>query len=233
MTDDTVRTPAVVRLLQMCDSLFPIGAFAHSDGLESAVAASLVTTVEDIGRWLQVGGLETFRRCDGPAVAGAWRAADQSDERALIVLDEDVTALRASAAGRHAGRAMGRRLLQTWRRLHGDARLERIEWLARSGALGPMLPVAFGAAAACGGIAIDDALAGYAYTRLAGIVSAAMRLVAIGQSDAHTLLADALERVPSIVDRLVVSNASPASFAPALDIAQMTQQYVHSRLFRS
>ena len=32
---------------------------------------------------------------------------------------------------------------------------------------------------------------------------------------------------------MMVRNTEPESFMPALDIAQMTQQYVHSRLFRS
>ena len=60
-----------------------------------------------------------------------------------------------------------------------------------------------------------------------------MRLVAIGQTDAHRLLSRALARVPAIVDDVLARQARPESFAPALDIAQMTQQYVHSRLFRS
>jgi urease accessory protein UreF len=60
-----------------------------------------------------------------------------------------------------------------------------------------------------------------------------MRLVAIGQTDAHRLLSRALEQVPSAIDGLIAVQAPPESFTPALDIAQMTQQYVHSRLFRS
>jgi urease accessory protein UreF len=32
---------------------------------------------------------------------------------------------------------------------------------------------------------------------------------------------------------VIARNGPIESFAPALDVAQMTQQYVHSRLFRS
>jgi urease accessory protein UreF len=60
-----------------------------------------------------------------------------------------------------------------------------------------------------------------------------MRLMPIGQTDAHALLARTLERVPAAVDLVVGRDARVESFAPAADIAAMTQQYLHSRLFRS
>ena len=61
-----------------------------------------------------------------------------------------------------------------------------------------------------------------------------MRLMPIGQHEAHALLADAARRgVPAVVERGHADAATVRVFAPALDIAAMSQQYVHSRLFRS
>ena len=159
---------------------------------------------------------------------------------------------------------MGLRLMNTWHVLHPDARLPRAVALARTGALGPTLPVAFAGACACtagvprGAVILTqdvaqdfspavardvaqgfspavarDAVEAFAYTRLAATVSSAMRLIAIGQNEAHLLLSRALERVPAVVDAMIARRAKPESFMPALDIAQMTHQYVHSRLFRS
>jgi len=122
---------------------------------------------------------------------------------------------------------MGKRLLTTWRALHPDARLSAIRDSTS-------LPIAFAAAAACAGVERRDAVESYAYTRLAATVSAAMRLVPLGQIEAHALLARALERVPHVVDRIAARGGGALeSFAPALDMAAMRQQYVHSRLFRS
>jgi len=39
--------------------------------------------------------------------------------------------------------------------------------------------------------------------------------------------------VPAVVDGIIERDGRLESFAPALDIAAMTQQYLHSRLFRS
>jgi urease accessory protein len=95
------------------------------------------------------------------------------------------------------------------------------------------LSVAFAAACACSDTDRRASLEAFAYTRLAATVSAAMRLMPIGQTEAHSVLARSLERVPSVADRIVARDGRLESFTPALDIALMSQQYLHSRLFRS
>ena len=97
----------------------------------------------------------------------------------------------------------------------------------------PAFAVAFATVCVSAGIEQRDALTGFAYARLAATVSAAMRVMALGQTEAHELLGRMLARVPSVIDAVIERNAPPESFAPALDVAQMSQPYVHSRLFRS
>ena len=224
---------ALLPLLHLCDSLFPIGGFAYSDGLESAISTRLVNGADDLRRWLEVCLDEAIGRCEGPAVLIAWLAFREENWELLIALDEELTAMRPSSATRIASRSMGLRLLRTWQSLHPDARLDHALALATARALGPTLPVAFAGACAGTGVEQRDAVEGFAYTRLAATISSAMRLMAIGQNEAHRLLSRALDRVPACVDAMLVRRAQPESFMPVVDIAQMTHPYVHSRLFRS
>jgi len=214
-------------LLHLCDSSFPIGAFAHSDGLETATAAGAVATANDLRAWLDVCLDETLGRMEGPAVWQAWPAFRDGDWETLVALDEELVALRPSSSARRSSRAMGRRLLTTWQALYPDPRLQQA--LEQ----GLALPIAFAGACGCSGVERRRAVEAFAYTRLAATVSAAMRLMPLGQTDAHALLARTLERVPATVDLIASRDARIESFAPAADIAAMTQQYVHSRLFRS
>jgi urease accessory protein UreF len=78
-----------------------------------------------------------------------------------------------------------------------------------------------------------EAVEGYVYTRLAASASAAMRLMPIGQLEAHRTLAARLARVPAAVDAIVAVRGRPGAFAPQMDIAVMSHPHVHSRLFRS
>jgi urease accessory protein len=223
--------PLVV-LLHLCDSLFPLGTFGYSDGLEAAASAGLIRTPGDLREWLDVCLEQSIGSADGPAVYQSWTAFNNRDWTTLCRLDAEGHALRPSAGARRASRATGWRLATTWQALYPDCRLEELLGHARSGALGPALPVAFGCACASAGVDACSTTAAFAYTRLAATISAAMRLLPIGQGDAHALLAGMVRRIPAAVED-IARRTTIDSFAPAMDIAVMAQPHLHSRLFRT
>ncbi len=220
----------LVALLHLSDSLFPIGAFGYSDGLEAAASAGLIRTPSDLRAWLDVCLDQSIGGADGLAVLQACVAFNHGDWSTLATLDSEIHALRPSSGARRASRAMGLRLATTWQTLHPDRGME--ELIARVGARGPTLAIAFGCACASVGIDHRDAAAAFAYTRLASTISAAMRVMPIGQTDAHAQLAGVLRRIPATIDAMA-GRTDPESFAPAMDIALMAQPYLQSRLFRT
>ena len=219
----------ILRLLHLCDSLFPIGAFGYSDGLE----ASGVADPDALRAWIDVCLDETIGHLDAPTVWRAWDMVRRADWDALASLDAESTALRPSAGIRRATRAMGLRLLTTWQTLYPHPGAADLLALARSTRIGPALPIAFAAASACADVDRRIAVEAFAYTRLASTVSAAMRLMPVGQTEAHLLLARALDRVPDVVGAAAARDRDPESFTPLVDIASMRHQYLHSRLFRT
>src|SRR5580765_8785604 len=79
----------LLSLLHLCDSLFPTGSFAHSDGLEAATAAGLIATVDDLHDWMTVCLEENLGRIEGPVV---WIASTARWDE-LMTLDEELNAL--------------------------------------------------------------------------------------------------------------------------------------------
>lgn len=217
-------------LLHLCDSLFPIGGFSHSDGLEAATTSGAVKTAADLRAWMDACLDETLAHCDGPAMSQAWHLFAECRWDDIGALDAEVHALRPSSTGRTAARAMGTRLVKTWHQMRPHPGLAI---MLEADEVSFTLPVAFGAVCAAAGIEARAALEGFVYTRLAATISTAMRLMAIGQHEAHALLAATLARAPEVVEAMMRSERAPSAFAPALDLAAMSQQYVHSRLFRS
>jgi urease accessory protein len=225
-------------LLHLCDSLFPLGGFAHSDGLETATADGRISTAGDLRQWIDACLDCSLARLDGPAVLLAVRAFKDGHLNDLDALDAEVHALRPASAARAASRAMGGRLLKTWLEIYPNAAME--EFLSSGGPgrsrISYTLPVAFGIICGAQGVDPASAVESFLYTRLAAIVSSAMRLMPIGQREAHMLLAAVLARVPKTVaaiQRSVDDGHGIGSFAPVLDLAAMSQQYLHSRLFLS
>ena len=220
---------ALVTLLHLCDSLFPVGAFAHSDGLEAAVAEGSVCSVPTLRAWMGVVLRETLAGCEAPAVREAFFAASSGNTAALARLDDELHAMRPARAGRDASRTTGTRLLRTALHIRPSNDLSAIHGHLPQATF----PVAFGVVCATSAIPLQQALESFMYTRLASVVSAAMRLMPLGQHDAHAVLAEVLADVPAAASEVAASSLAPHAFTPLVDIAAMGHQYMHSRLFRS
>ena len=87
-------TDQLVVLLHLCDSLFPIGSFAHSDGLEAATSGCDIQSAADLRGWMDVTLAEMLRRVEGPAVARAWNFVNEGQFDAVAALDNEAYALR-------------------------------------------------------------------------------------------------------------------------------------------
>lgn len=221
-------------LLHLCDTLFPTGGYAHSDGLEAAASDGRVVGGDDLEAWLTACLRESIGCCDGLAVMEVMTAFIDERWADVRMVDDELQALRPSSVARAASRSTGRRLLRTWSATYPTVAPRLVA--AAGPSLGATFPVAFGIACASIGVPSIEAVEAFAYTRLAAATSSAMRLLPVGQHEAHARLASVLSRVSATardVEERVRRGCRPGAFTPALDLAAMGQPYVHSRLFLS
>jgi len=219
-----------VHALQLTDSFFPVGAFAYSDGLETAAANGTIHDADSLKTWLDHFLVNVFVPCDGLALLKCAEAIRRGDLQKLYEIDDELTAIKPAAAVRNSSRSVGKRLLAAYSEISKDPDFAVFaETLPQCNA-----PVAYAVVMTHRGINSRDAVLAFGYSRLAGIVSAGLRLISIGQQQAQNLLAESLERLPDAADRIVHMETEPLrSFAPLTDISQMNHRYVYSRLFRS
>jgi len=220
----------LLQTLQLMDSFFPVGAFAYSDGLETAASETLVRDAESLREWMDHFVDFVFVPCEGLALVRSIRALRVADHDAVRKIDSELSAIRAASAVRAASTGVGKRLLAAYGSICGD---ENFASLCR------MLPHGNAATAYAlvffhRGIPEREAALAFGYNRLAGMVSVGLRLISIGQQQGQALLTRSIERLPSAVDRILEMRNEPLrSFGPVLDIQQMNHRYVYSRLFRS
>src|SRR6188474_899897 len=102
---------AFIHGLQLTDSFFPVGAFAYSDGLETAASTGAVhdaaSLTELIDHFLEA----VFIPCEGLALVKCMAALKSGDYELLRALDEELTGIRPSATVRAASTGVGKRLL--------------------------------------------------------------------------------------------------------------------------
>jgi urease accessory protein len=219
-----------IRALQVVDSFLPVGAFAYSDGLETAAAGGFVRDAVSVGEWMRHFLEGVFVPCEGLALVKCMQALKEGDLDTLCLVDTELTAIRPAAAVRRASMSIGKHLFSLYSSIYDE---ERAPWrtvVLPHGNAAPAYAMVF---FHCGIQERDGALA-FGYNRLTGIVSAGLRLVPMGQQKGQSLLTENLNRLPDAVDRILQTTDQPLrSFNPLLDIKQMNHQYLYSRLFRS
>jgi len=231
----TIRTEtrgrgALYRLLAWLSPSFPTGAFSYSHGLEAAAAARSVHDRATLESWIAAVVTRGSGRIDADILREAYRAAAAGDLEALDTISRRGSAFRATAELALESRQQGDAFLKTCRSAWPDPVLQK--WAASEN--GVCHSAVFGAAAAFGGIALEDALLGYLQAFAANLMSAGLRLGLIGQTDGQRILA-ALESVIADAAQAALSR-DPADFGSAtfaLDLASMAHETQYSRLFRS
>lgn len=227
---DTAQA-ALYRLMAWLSPAYPVGAFSYSGGIEWAVEAGDIEDAATLAPWLAVMIGEGSGFCDAVLLLHAHRAIVGKDDTALKAVAELGAAFAASRERFLETTAQGRAFFETTRAAWPCAALDRLA-AAWSGPLA--YPVAVGAAAAGHGIAVEPALAAFLQAVAGNLVSAALRLIPLGQTDGQRVLAG-LE--PVIADCARRALACPldeiggASFRA--DIAAMRHETQYTRLFRS
>jgi urease accessory protein len=220
--------PPLWRLLQTTDSLFPTGAFSHSGGLEGLVGEGILKTATDAERGIEEMLRHSFARIDLPACGLAHRAASAGDAAMLAEIDARVDSLKSPREAREASQSLGRR------RLRVVSAVEEFRRLVDDDQTPGHQAVVVGMHGALDGVSREESLLAFSYAASAGLVSAAMKLLPLGQSRAQELLSRLGAVVPELV-RVADSTAVEdlGGFTPLLDIAAMRHEVARTRLFIS
>jgi urease accessory protein len=220
--------PALWRLLQTTDSLFPTGAFSHSGGLEGLANEGILRTADDAERAVEEILRHSFARVDLPACGLAHRAASAAELEAVLRIDARLDALKPPREAREASRSLGRR------RLRLVASLDGYRTLVEQDRTPGHQAVVTGMQGALEGMPREDTLLAFAYGAAAGLVSSAMKLLPLGQTRAQNLLSRLGASMPEIAqeaDGLDLEELG--SFLPLLDVAAMRHETGAPRLFIS
>jgi urease accessory protein len=209
---------------------FPVGSFAYSHGLEWAVEAGDVRDAESLRLWLEDLIGHGSLRNESLLCAAAWRALAEAARPNLAEANELALALAPSAE----------RYLETTAQGNAFVKAVAQAWPCRSlqslaaNTADIAYPIALGAAAAENSIDLAATLAAFTLAFQGNLVSAALRLGTIGQSQALKLTAGLLPSLQALAQfaaRATLADLGSCAFRA--DIASMRHETQYSRLFRS
>ena len=225
----STMTSSLYPLMTWLSPSFPVGAYSFSHGLENAVETGLITDTETAMNWIR----DLLTVGDGHAdlvfLAHAWEAGD--DEAALREVHELALAFQPSEEIRLESTAQGNSFLKT---IANTWPCDVVATLQRIAGNAVVYPVALGAVARAHNVYRDTTLEAYGHAFIANLVSAAVRLVPLGQTDGQRITASLQASVSSEATRAAATPLHLVSSSCLMaDITSMRHEVQYTRLFRS
>ncbi len=209
------------RLLQLADSAFPAGSFAHSHGFEALTQLGLLrpeTLKARLGElaWnTATAALPFLNDAHGGATSGDWALAD---EACHVFLSSDVA--------NRASRSQGRAFLLAVEALTAAPKLAPARWAH--------VAPAMGAALARLGVGRDDARQLFLFGAVRAALSAAVRLGVVGPLAAQAVLFGLHGTLGEVLAATASWRSDDAALvSPVVELAQAAQDRLYSRLFQS
>jgi urease accessory protein len=218
MTTITNRT-SLLHLLAWLSPAFPTGGFAYSHGLEWAVEVGDITDADTLQAWLT----DVLTHGSGRSDAILLRHGYRNVSKPVVLRDIAVLALAATPSRERRDEALNqgrafRLAVASWTDVPDD------------------LPyaVAVGAAASRQGIPEDDTAVAYVQAFATNLISAAVRLVPLGQTTGLRVLSalqPVILAVASETKAATLDDLGGCAFRS--DLAAMRHETQYTRLFRS
>ena len=231
LTPTNMTETAGLPLLVWLSPSFPVGAFAYSHGLEWAVEAGDINNAATCQSWISDLLVHGSGYNDAIIVAATHRAITGRDSAALGEVAELAAAMQPSSERHLEATAQGNAFLTAARAAWEVPSLA----LLKSAWDGDVAyPVAVGVLSAGHGITLPTTLDAFLLAFSANLVSAAVRLGPIGQTDGQRILAALMPTIRETAKRASDSTLDDlGSTAFRSDLASLRHETQYTRLFRS
>jgi urease accessory protein len=214
-------------LWQLTDSALPVGAFAHSGGLEAAWQAGEVTGYRGLASFIAASLTQS-----GHGALPLVRAAHDKPQ-GLHELDRLCDAFINNHIANRASRAQGKACWAVLERILSGGARSFPALPSPAPERGHFAPV-FGALTSVAGIAQERATRAFLFIQLRGLLSSAVRLGIIGPLEGQAMQVRLAQHGEAVAQRLAGTRLEDiAQTAPILDLLQATHDRLYSRLFQS
>jgi urease accessory protein len=226
--DASADATALLGLLRFTSPSLPIGAYAYSRGLEYAVGSGAVHDEASAESWILGLTCHSTARLEAPVLLRLHAAFAAEDHAAIASWNALLLASRESRELRLEDTQLGAALA----RLLATQGISRAQPYCKREDVCYATMFALATVSFC--VPADAAVLGLLWAQAESQVSAAVRLIPLGQTAGQNLLTRLSRELPACVDTArSLADDDIGAFTPGLALASALHETQYTRLFRS
>lgn len=222
-------------LLQINDTLFPIGAYSHSYGLETYIQKNIVKDIDTVFKYLKCNLKTTILYTELLSISLAYDYAKDNKLNEIIRLEEIINASKIPSEIRLASQKLGSRFIKTVEAIEISTTGQIFnDYIKASKEIQPTHSVAYGVFCSAVGIEKIKAIEGFLYSYTSSTITTCVKSIPLSQTHGQRLLYksyEIFEEILSILPSLTLKDLCIST--PGFDIRCMQHETLYSRLYMS
>jgi urease accessory protein len=231
---DIINASILLCTLQITDSMFPIGSFTQSYGLETYIQEGIINSAASLKDFLTTYLRHALGHKDCLVASLTYKYSLDNNFDLIIELDQLVNALKTSRETREASLKVGKMMLKSVTQLFNYPLIKEYAGAVKNNVAFGHHAVVFGLITQSIGLPLFQASTVFLYNAVTGMIQAGMKLIPLGQREGQDIL---LSLHPVIIETaqkvLTLEKSDLGTLTPALEIRCMIHERLYTRLFMS
>lgn len=224
----------VLRVIQICDSNFPIGSFNHSFGMESYLRNNKINDTNATRQWLNVFLNSQFIYSDGLAIRMLYEYLQKDKLDKIWGLDRLITVQSIGKETRNGTKLIASRMIKIFIELYESELLKVYQGKIIKKEVFGHPAIVFGLLMYTLNLSKEEAIIFHMYSTVSTLIQNAVRAIPLGQKDGQLLVKEFSESFKSLYEK--IENMDYSLFgasSPGIELSQINHEVLEFRLFMS
>ncbi|MBE6070579.1 MAG: urease accessory protein UreF [Clostridium butyricum] len=224
----------VLRIIQICDSNFPIGSFNHSYGMESYLRNDKITNADSLKEYLDVFLNNVFIYNDGLAIRMLYEYLNKKELENILELDRMLTVQTIAKETRNGSKLIASRMIKLFLDLYDSDILKEYEEKINTKQAFGHPAIVFGLLMYTLSFSEEEAISFHMYSTISTLIQNGVRAIPLGQKDGQIIIKKCSENFKVLYEKIknLDYNFFGAS-TPGIELAQINHETLEFRLFMS
>ena len=234
INSDSDKLLNILRIIQICDSNFPVGSFNHSFGMETYLRNNKVTNSDTMRKWIYCFLKSQFIYSDALAIRMLYEYIDNENLDMIWELDRLITVQSIGKETRNGNKLIASRMTKLFLELYESELLDTYEEKILKKDVFGHPAIAFGLLMHTLNFTEKEAIFFHMYSTISTLIQNAVRAIPLGQKDGQLMLKDFCEKFNELYKD--VENMDYSYFGantPGLELSQINHETLEFRLFMS